>query len=479
MSGDPHEIEEFRKNGHFLIDYMADFYADLSNKTIIPPSKSYLEIKNTSFKREGMKFDNLFQELERTVIEGTMLQIHPRFFGFVPSAGLSTGSLADLLISFLNQNAGRVTGGPSASLVEDEVIRWIAEVAGLPDTAGGTLVSGGSIANLTAMVVARDAASPGIPYGGVATAEKRLVAYASDQVHFSVEKALDICGIGRKNLRLIETDEKLKLIPSKLRKAIDIDIDAGYQPFCVIGTAGTTTTGAIDPLEDIAKICRNNNLWFHVDGAYGGFARLIEEGRQKLRGIELADSITLDPHKWLLLPYDIGCIIVKDLQALEGAFSIVPSYLEEPSRNENSSFTNYYKRGIQLSRQFRALKVWMALKYHGTDFFAQNIEVNCKMALLFYSKINGSENFETLPPPELSVVCFRFKPSGFSEEEISVLNKRLYCKLKAAGNAFFSSVIVRQKYYLRACFINYRTTPNDVELAHEEIVKTAISLIKS
>ncbi|MHA1167979.1 MAG: pyridoxal phosphate-dependent decarboxylase family protein, partial [Candidatus Hodarchaeales archaeon] len=301
----------------------------------------------------------------------------------------------------------------------------------------------------------------------------------SNQVHVSIIKALDACGIGRNNIRLLPVNGDFKLVPGELAKSIEKDKKRGLKPFCVIGTAGTTSTGSIDPLEDIALICRQNDLWFHVDGAYGGFANLTDEGKEKLKGIELADSVTLDPHKWLMLPYEIGCIVVKNKASLKESFSIVPPYLKEPGGNGTDGLTNYYEMGIQLSRQFRALKLWMALKYHGITYFENQIKKNFEMARLFYSKLSKDSNFQILTKPQLSVVCFRYNPPNLSKEEVNGMNRELYGILKAEGKVYFSTAVLKDQFYLRACFINFRTGPADLDIAFEELQKTAFSIMET
>ena len=398
----------------------------------------------------------------------------PRFWGYVSPPGSETGALADWLASGINQNLTAFRSAPGATLVELQVMEWIREMVGLPRGAFGILTSGGSIANLAGLAAARDAAvpfdlarrglrgEPGAP----------LVLYASDQVHDAVLKAVSILGIGRDFVRLIPADRRLRLDVTALREAVARDRKARLLPFAVVASAGTVTTGAVDPLRDIWRLCRGERLWMHVDACYGGFAILAPSARRLLRGLALADSIALDPHKWLSAPVDAGCILYRRPDAARRAFRQEADYTRMfgSERLERFAFWDY---GPELSRRFRALKIWMMLKHHGAGTFAAAIEENLRLARRLEEKVRATRGLELLNRSDLGIVCFRYVPPGprLPEADLTRLNERVMVTVQKRGRVFVSNARVRGRFALRACLVNYRTTGADLDTLVAETIR--------
>jgi aromatic-L-amino-acid/L-tryptophan decarboxylase len=381
----------------------------------------------------------------------------PRFWGYVSPPGTAPGAVADGLAAAINQNLTAFRSAPGASLVEMQVVEWIREIVGLPRGAGGVLTSGGSMANLAGLAAARDHAVPfDLARRGLrGQAGAPLVLYASEEAHHSVAKAAALLGIGRDFVRAIPVDRRLRMDTGALRDAVTRDRRARLAPFAVAASAGTVTTGAVDPLRDIWRLCRRERLWLHVDACYGGFAILAPSGRPRLRGLSLADSIALDPHKWLYAPVDAGCILYRRPEAARRAFHADADYTRMfgAGRLEQHAFWDY---GPELSRRFRALKIWLGFKYHGAGEFARAIEEDLRLARLLAQKVREAPRLELLSAGDLGIVCFRYVPSGprRPETDLERLNERL----------FVSNARVRGRFALRACIVNYRTTEFDLDL---------------
>ncbi|MGW8266164.1 MAG: pyridoxal phosphate-dependent decarboxylase family protein, partial [Longimicrobiales bacterium] len=377
---------------------------------------------------------------------------HPRFFAFIPSSPTWPSILGDYLATGFNIFQGTWLESAGPSQLELVVVDWFRSWLGLPETGGGVLTSGGSAANLVALVTAREwAGNPADP-----------VLYMSDQGHSSLERAARIMGIRRERVRKIPTDAAFRMDPGGLREAVTRDRGAGLSPFCVCGNAGATNTGATDPLSTLATLAREEGLWFHVDAAYGGFAVLTPPGREAFQGIEEADSITLDPHKWLFQPYETGCLMVKDTRVLEAAFRILPEYLQDAALGEAQ--VNFADRGIQLTRRFRALNVWMSIQMLGLGAFRDAIQESMDLARKAEAHVRSSETLEMMSPAALGIVCFRFNPAGreLDAQALEGLNLSIQEEIVSSGLAMMSSTRLRGVYSLRLAIMNYRSTWEDV-----------------
>jgi glutamate/tyrosine decarboxylase-like PLP-dependent enzyme len=360
-------------------------------------------------------------------------------------------------------------------------MRWISEIVGYPATAEGILVSGGSMANFTALAAARRAVTPGnVREDGLAgEGRPRLVVYASDQVHHCVDKAVDLLGIGTSNLRKIPTDEKFRIRTELLEAAIAEDRRAGLSPAIVVGNAGTVNTGAIDPLDQIAEVCRRESLWFHADGAYGAMARLSPTLAPLFAGLERADSIAADPHKWLYVPYEAGATIVREAGRLAATFRKFPEYLATDPESPFPGPVWFAERGVELSRGFKALKVWMGLMTHGARAYASSIENDVALARFLAEDVDRRAEFERMAEQILSIVTFRYRPPGaaLSEEALDRLNRRIVNRLVGDGSFLLAPTILKGRTAMRACIVNFRTTQEDLTLLLDEAARVGRELV--
>jgi len=402
---------------------------------------------------QGMEFEAVLDLVEREVLANTMHVNHPRFFAYVPGPGNYVGAMADALISGYNVFAGTWISGSGPAAVELTVLEWLREMCGLPAGAGGVLVSGGTLANLTGLTVAR--------HVKIRDRLEDATVYFSDQAHSSLEKALRTIGLPAENHRKLPSDPAYRLPVGELARSIAQDRAAGKYPFCVIASAGTTNTGAIDPLPELSTLCRREGLWLHVDGAYGAAAVIAPRGRELLAGLELADSLSLDPHKWLFQPYEIGCVLVGDREHLRNTFKVLPEYLKDTQQHsEEFNFTDY---GIQLSRNFRALKLWMSIKVFGLVAFRAALERGFAQGEFTEACLRAMSGWEIVTPAQMGIVCFRYPALD------DAAHLRLVQTLLEDGFALITSTILRGRTVLRTCSINPRTTEADIQASLERL----------
>jgi aromatic-L-amino-acid/L-tryptophan decarboxylase len=397
----------------------------------------------------GAPFDDVIATITSDVLPFGSRVFHPGFFAFIPGSGTWPGALGDFIASAANVYAGSWMESAGASQLEVEVLRWFADWLGLPETAGGILVSGGSAANTTALACARENLA-----GAMAP---DLVAYLPDQAHSSLARAARVLGFGPAQVRVLPVDDDHRLRPRALAGAMKADVAARLRPLFVAVSGGSTNTGAVDPLEELAAIAHEHGAWLHVDAAYGGFAVLTDRGRDQLAGIELADSVTLDPHKWLYQPYECGCLLVRDATTLDAAFAITPDYLRDSVAATGE--INFADRGMQLTRTSHALKIWMSLQYFGVDAFRAAIDRSLDLAELGVGYIERSPVLELAAKPSLGVVCFRRR---FDEDE-DARNAGLVAALERSGIGLVSSTRLRGRYAIRLCPLNHTSRAEDVE----------------
>jgi glutamate/tyrosine decarboxylase-like PLP-dependent enzyme len=388
----------------------------------------------------------------------------PRFFGYVLGSGEPIAAAADLLVSVLNQNTTSWRSGPAAACIEQLVTEWLAQAIACPGFFG-ILTGGGSSANLTALAMAREARLPANEHG---VCQPGTV-YASEQVHMSIPKAIALLGIGRDHLRLIPCDENYRINLDLLQRSIEADIGTGKTPISIVATAGTVATGSIDPLREMAAVAKDAGAWFHVDGAYGALAAIARPAQ--FDGMDLADSISLDPHKWLYQPLDCGCLLFRDQSQARRTFSFTGDYAKSLQENPVESFA-FFEQSVELSRRFRALKLWLSLRYHGLSSFRQQIENDLECAKHLGSLIEANSEMELLAPVPLSAVCFRYAPrsSGLSAMQVDELNLRILTSIQRRGHVYISNATIRDRFALRACIVNHRTTPTDVAQVVNEVV---------
>ena len=426
-----------------------------------------LEAIDTELSAKGLPLEQLLAEC-RTIIDLSRHNGHPRFFGYVASPSTPIGAYGDLIASALNANITCWRSGPAGTELERLVVRWLGSLIGYDRDANGLLTSGGSMANLIALLIAsrrRPAnVSPNVSRQGFWNAGPPMTVYASEEVHMSIAKAADILGIGRDQVRVIACDERQRMRVDALRETIEADLREGLRPFCVVGSAGTVNTGVVDPLAEIARVADEHRLWFHVDGAYGAPGVLDERKRDLFGGLERADSVSLDPHKWLYVPVDAGCLLFRDAAAAQAAFSTEDAdYIKTHGYADEEAFA-FWDFGVELSRRFRALKVWLTLQYYGTQRIAEAVSEDISLAAYLGELVSEAEDFELLAPVELSICCFRYVPrAGMSEAELNELNEQVMALVQKGGRAYVSNATVNGRFALRACITNFRTTKADIE----------------
>ena len=462
------EIREWSNSvTQFMIDYLAGLrdrpvYRQTSSREIRSGLDSKLPIKGTDL-------DSLLKVFRETIVPFSRQNAHPRMFGYVQSPGTPIGAFADLLASTLNANLTIWRSAPAPVELERVTIDWIRQILGFGPEAGGLFVSGGSMANLAAVAAARQTKQHS--FG-------RLRLYASSATHFSIIKAAVLLGIGRQNVQHVAVDECFRMRVDDLVAKITADLDAGYVPFCVVGNAGTVDTGAVDPLREIRDVANRFQLWMHVDGSYGAFAILADSARKLFAGLEQADSIALDPHKWLYLPVDVGCVIYRNPEAARVAFAHEAEYTRMFGEEADEAFV-CWDYGPELSRRFRALKVWMLLKGVGLDRLSDAIESNLACARYLEAMVQASDDFEMVAPVELSIFCFRHVPTQLrneSTQQIDAFNERLLVALQQDGSSYVSNTMLGGRFALRGCVLNYRTTLRDMEILLDDLRRVAKSL---
>ena len=439
--------EEMRKFGYAVIDLLAEHFADGDNDRVgakADPAK-LIPLFDVDPPENGREPAEILAQLKRDVLPNNLHVDHPRFFAFVPGPNNFVSAMADAIAAGFNIFNGTWFGGPAAAALELAVVRWLCRICGLPKTARGLFVSGGSVANLTGLVVARHAMLQDRVEGATI--------YFSDQTHSSVERALRVLGFSREQLRKLKSDESFRLSIQTLRDAIAQDRESGLRPFCIVANAGTTNTGVVDPLSELADLAANEKLWLHIDGAFGAASVLSERGRTLLKGIERADSLTLDPHKWLFQSFECGCVLVRDGAVARSAFQIKADYLRDVYR-ETEEF-NPCDYGMQLTRSFRALKVWLSLQTFGMAAFRQAITRGFELAEIAERELRARKGWEILSPAQMATVCFRF---GKSDE----LQTKLVDEIMNDGYALLTSTELRGAVALRLCTINPRTTEQDI-----------------
>lgn len=474
-----HELSE--QTVALVLDYFARI-----NEFPVFPDTTAAQIREqlpTTLPMEGEPLERLIEDC-RAVIRASRHNGHPRFFGYVASPSTPIGAFADLIASALNSNVTSWRSGPAATEVERTVVRWLGKLIGYGEDARGLLTSGGSMANLNALFIAhRVMAKDETSRQGLWNAGAPMVVYASDQVHLSIPKAADVLGLGRDYVRLLKTDERFRLDVRNLREHLASDIKSGLRPFCIVASAGTVNTGAVDPLNEIAQVAEDYGLWLHVDGAYGALAALDETKRALFAGIERAASVSLDPHKWLYAPVDCGCLLFRDEQSVRSVFSSGEAdYIKVHEQTDDESFA-FWDYGIELSRRFRALKIWLMLRYYGARRVAAAISKDNALAAELAEHVNAAEDFELLTPVELSVCCFRYVPTALRaklssddkeerarvNDELDELNARIMHRVQRSGRAYLSNATLHGRYSLRACITNFRTTSRDIKETLETV----------
>jgi len=469
---DPQDWDAFRALSHRMVDDAADYIAGLPGRDAwrTVPSDIRERILDEPLPRDAQGEAAVYDEFVRDVLPYPSGNLHPRFFGWVQGNGMPMGAMADMLASTMNAHLAGYDQSPA--LVEKKVISWLAELMGFPSTTSGVLESGGTMANILGLAVARhstagfDVRKTGLQSGG-----PPLTVYSSAETHGWVQKGVELLGIGTDWLRKVPVDDQYRIRIDLLKEMIEGDIASGYRPICVVGTAGTVNTGATDDLNALADLCKENEIWFHVDGAFGALARLSPRLAPMVDGIERADSLAFDLHKWMYLPFEIACVLVRDEAAHTGTFAFAPSYIAGLERGVIAGGLPFSDRGVDLTRGFKALKAWMCMKAYGVDAFARLIDQNVDQIQYLADLIEAHPNLELLAPAPMNVVCFRYRADGLSSSDLDALNLEILLRIQETGLALPSSTIINGSFAIRVCSVNHRTRKPDIEALAEAVVR--------
>ena len=467
---DPQDWAAFRALAHRAVDQAVTYMQTVRDRPAwrTPPPEVRAELR-AALPMEGEGAERTFDSFVRNVLPYPTGNLHPRFWGWVMGTGTPLTALAEMLAATMNCNVGDFDD--AASLVEDQVLAWLKELMGFPADAGGLLVSGGSMANFVGLTVARDArAGFDAPRAGLSAAPRPLAAYASRETHSSVAKSLQILGVGRDALRLLPVTDAFELDVRALAEAVAADRREGRQPICVIANAGTVNTGAMDPFEALADFCGAEGLWLHVDGAFGAMAALSPALRPRLRGMERADSLAFDLHKWGYFPVEVGCVLVRDAAAQRRSFTVTADYLAPVPGGIAWRTPRMSEHSPQLSRGFRALKVWMGMKEQGVAKLGRLIQQNVDQAAYLAQRVRAHGELELLAPAPLNVVCVRYVGTG-PHPEPDALNRALLVRLHESGVAVPSHTMIRGAYALRVAITNHRTRRDDLDVLVDEVVR--------
>jgi aromatic-L-amino-acid decarboxylase len=470
---------EFKKYGHQLIDWIAEYLENIEKYPVLPPiSPGNIRKQlpaNPPEKGEGM--EKIFSDVDKIILPGVTHWNHPGFMAYFNSSSSGPGILAELLSAAFNTNGMLWRTNPSSAELEQHTLQWLRQMLGMPEGFWGIFYDTASTASMHAIAAARQQAGIKVREKGLCGRGdiKKLRLYASEQAHSSIDKSAITLGIGLDALRKIPADNEFRMIPEELDKAIQEDKKNGWFPFCAVATVGTTSTTSIDPVDKIADICERENLWLHVDGAHGGMAAIIPEMKYIFNGVERADSFLVNPHKWLFHPVDITAFYTRKPDVLKRAFSLVADYLKTPEENIVDNYMDY---GIQLGRRFRALKLWFVIRYFGVEGLADRLRYHLQLAKEFTGWLDNHPNFERIAPVPMSTICFRVKPSGVNDEKIiEELNEKLYEEINAGGEIFISHTRLNGKYILRVNMSGLRMEERHIENAWNVIRNKAEELL--
>lgn len=471
---DPADWDALRKTAHRMVDDMLTYLQSVRERPAWRPipSEHKAAFNASPLPLEPQDIDQVYEDYNNDVLSYPMGNIHPRFWAWVIGTGTPSAALYEMLAAGLNPNVGG--GDHMANQVEKLVIEWCKEMLGYPAEASGLLVNGGSMANLTGLNVARNVklleAGIDVRTHGL-TAAPRLRLYCSSETHSSVQRAAEVLGMGSESIHTIPVDSEFRIDLAALQAAINVDRDAGLLPFCVIGSAGTTNTGSIDDLNALADLCEREHLWYHVDGAIGAVAALSPAALPRLHGMERADSLAFDMHKWLHIPFEAGCILIRSREQHYNTFTLTPPYLVHSTRGTAGGDLWPSDYGIQLSRGFLALKVWMSLKEHGIRKLGRSIQQNIDQAQYLKALVEATPDLELLAPVALNIVCFRYAPSGMDDAALNALNEEILLQIQEQGIAVPSGTKLNGKYVLRVSITNHRTLREDFDLLVREVIR--------
>ena len=459
---DPDDWEDVKVLGQRMVGDMVDYLRHISDEPVWrKPGTEMKEFLTHQLKEQGQDLESIYRQFKQHILPFPKGNIHPRFWSWVQGTGSLTAVFADMLASTMNSNVA--IGDHAALYVEGQVIEWCKSMLGYPPDSSGILLSGGSMANITGLITARNNFDPGIRKEGIQVVGKPMVFYASEATHSCQVRAAEVMGLGSNALRKVPVDENYKMRTIVLKEMIKADLSVGLAPFAVVANAGTVNTGAIDPLEEIEKICKEFKLWFHVDGAFGALAKLIPEYQTQLKCIELADSLAFDLHKWMYLPYEIGCLLVRDKNKHRSSFAQQPDYLISHERGLPAGPDPISNYGMELSRGFKALKAWFCFQEHGLEKYRKLIRQNIAQCKYLEAAVLAAPSLELMAPVELNIVCFRYTIPGIAPEELNALNKEILMRLHEEAVATPSYTFIKNNYTIRVANVNHRSKKSDFD----------------
>jgi len=468
---DPSNWNEMRQLGHQMIDDMINYLSTIREQPVWRPIPDEIkETFNSPIPPHPINSLEVYEDFKKNILPYNTGNIHPRFFAFVQGTGTPMGVFAEMLAASMNPNLA--IGEHSAMYVENQVLNWFKEFLGYPAEASGILLSGGSMANFTAINVARNYILPEkIRKMGLHAQEKQLVAYCSTESHSCVQKSIEALGIGTEFLRKIPVNDAYQIDIQALNKQLEIDKENDLMPFCIIGNAGTVNTGAIDPLDELLLICRREKIWFHVDGAFGALAKVVPTLSAALKPLEEADSVAFDLHKWMYMPYEAGCVLIKNKKAHRDTFALNPSYLHTDAGGLAGGPEPYNNFGIELSRGFKALKVWMSIKELGSLAYERMIEKNCLQCQYLGSLIEANKPLTLMTPVTMNIVCYRYEFPTTDEAIQNEKNKKLLLALQNQGIAAPSSTLLNGRFVIRVANVNQRSQQIDFDILVKESLR--------
>ncbi|HMQ62910.1 MAG TPA: aminotransferase class V-fold PLP-dependent enzyme [Flavilitoribacter sp.] len=468
---DPKDWTDLRALGHRMLDDMMDYLENIREEPVWRPIPGAVKaFFDKEIPQHPENIEEIYDEFKRYILPYNKGNVHPRFFAFVQGTGTPFGVLAEMLAAALNPNVG--IGEHASMYVDKQVVEWCKQMMNFPAEASGILLSGGSMANITALAVARNhQLGLDVRKSGLKAVDGQMTLYYSAETHSCMRKAAEVLGLGLEGVRQIPVDADYRINLEALEAAIQEDLAAGHLPFCIVGNAGTVNTGAIDPLDELRDIADRYKLWLHVDGAFGALAKLTPAYREPLKAIERADSVAFDLHKWMYMPYEVGVALVKYPQAHRDAFAVTPAYLSQEKRGLAGGPDPMNNFGMELSRGFKALKVWMSLKEHGLEKYARMIGQNIDQACYLGQLVDADPELELLAPVTMNIVCYRYVKPGLSEVELNELNREILIRLQEEGIASPSSTVLQGRFAIRVANVNQRSVKADFEVLARETVR--------
>ncbi|HQF41532.1 MAG TPA: pyridoxal-dependent decarboxylase [Ignavibacteriaceae bacterium] len=464
--------EEFRKAGHQLIDWIADYLNNIEKFPVLPkvkPGDITKRIPQTP-PVNGEEIEKVLSDIDKVLLDGITHWNHPGFMAYFNTTSSGPGILAELLTAAFTSNGMLWKTSPTVTEMEKSMMNWFRQMVGLPENYWGIIYDTASTSSMHAIASAREQLNLGFREKGVAGRKDlpKIILYCSEQAHSSIDKGALLLGVGLDGIRKIPVNEKFEMIPEKLEEAINEDIKKGYKPFCVVATVGTTSTTSVDPVEQIADIAEKYNIWFHIDAAYAGVTAMVPEMRWVSKGWERADSIVINPHKWMFTPLDLSILLTRKKDILKRAFSLVPEYLKTAQDSEVENFMDY---GYQLGRRFRSLKLWFIIRYFGVEGIANRLKQQISWAKEFSSWISDAKDFELVAPVPFSTVCFRYNPGNKTEDELNKINEELLEKINTTGKIFLSHTKLYGKFVIRLTIGGIRHERRHIQNAWE-LIKT-------